>query len=177
MSTSDGLGALLARAREQRGLSQREVALRLNLAESTIHGLEGGDFHRLGAPIYVRSYLARYARLLGLPEEEVISRFRALDTSEPPPLRVVGSLKPQAPISDSGIRWFSYLVVFVLVGVLGWFGVAEMASRFDADDDALPAEPLAGPDGSLALPQPSPPKPATAVPTGPRNPADSSPAG
>lgn len=148
------LGALLAKVRVAKGLEQREVASQLGLSLVLIKNLEEDAFQQLGAPIFVRGYLSRYARLLGLPEQEILSRYKQLGISELPPLRVEGSIKPQAKISDRGVRWFSYLLV---LAVLGWLGVQQVVTHFESSTNASPSvTPL------LTTPvAPAPPTPST----------------
>ena len=151
------LGALLAKVRVAKGLEQREVASQLGLSLVLIKNLEEDAFQQLGAPIFVRGYLSRYARLLGLAEQEILARYKQLGISEAPPLRVEGSIKPQAKISDRGVRWFSYLLVMAVLGWLGWLGVQQVVTHFESSTNASPSvTPL------LITPvTPAPPTPST----------------
>ena len=63
----DPLGMRLRVAREQAGLSPDQVAAQLRLPLAIVEAMEREDWARLGAPIYVRSYLGGYLKLLGLP--------------------------------------------------------------------------------------------------------------
>jgi cytoskeleton protein RodZ len=65
------LGARLAAAREAAGLSLPEAAERLHLDTATLQGLEREQYQTLGAAVYVRGHLRRYAELLGLPVAEI----------------------------------------------------------------------------------------------------------
>ena len=58
------IGATLRAARESRGRSVEEMAGTLKLTRTAIGSLESGDWERLGAPVYLRGYLATYARVL-----------------------------------------------------------------------------------------------------------------
>ena len=60
-----GIGARLRSARERSGLTLEQAAQRLHLTTVVVSALEAEDFASLGAPIYVKSYLGRYAELLG----------------------------------------------------------------------------------------------------------------
>lgn len=63
------IGLRLRAAREKNGLSQEQAGQQLRLPVAIIDAMEREDWARLGAPIYVRSYLGSYLRLLGLPQE------------------------------------------------------------------------------------------------------------
>ena len=65
----DPIGLRLRQARERQGLSQEQAGQQLKLPVAVIEAMEREDWQRLGAPIYVRSYLGSYLRLLGLPAE------------------------------------------------------------------------------------------------------------
>jgi cytoskeleton protein RodZ len=62
------LGQRLRQSREQRGLSQQQVAEQLHLPLSVVMALEDERFEQLGAPIYLRGHLRSYLRLLELPQ-------------------------------------------------------------------------------------------------------------
>lgn len=150
-SSSDSLGSLLARARNARRLEHREAAMRLGVSTGVIEALEENEFQRLGAPVFVRGYLTRYAHLLDLPEEEVLDRYKRLGISDPPPLRVSPSIKPQAKMSDTGVRWISYLLVFGIIAYLGWLGLDQVSSHFESPASQQTRRDADG-DTSLALP-------------------------
>jgi cytoskeleton protein RodZ len=67
---SDTAGLRLAAARERAGFSVLQVADKLHLDVSSIQALEAEDFASLGALVYARGHLRRYAELLGLPAAE-----------------------------------------------------------------------------------------------------------
>lgn len=160
-NSSEILGALLTKARMERGLEQREAATRTGLSLQIIRALEEGNLQGLEAPVFIRSYLLRYARLLGVPEQEVLQHYKQLGFSEAPPLRVTRTVKPQTKISDRGIRWFSYLLVLAVVGWLGWLGFEEVRKHLAVSDSLAPVSSLSG-EGDTLLPLPQQPEvPAT----------------
>lgn len=115
---SESLGAWLHRSRCERGLDLEQTARRLRTKTAVVQALENDNFKALGAPVFIRMYLVRYAELLGLPEHEVMGRFKALGIDQPPPLRVSHPVQSQTRASD--LRWLAYPAVFALVGWLGW---------------------------------------------------------
>jgi len=60
-----GTGARLRDAREKQGLTLAQAAASLHLDPSTLEALEAEDFAALGADVYVRGHLRRYAELIG----------------------------------------------------------------------------------------------------------------
>ncbi len=62
------LGQRLRAAREVRCWSADDVAHRLHVPTSVVNDIEAERFERLGAPIYLRGYLTKYAALVELPQ-------------------------------------------------------------------------------------------------------------
>ena len=88
-------GALLRQTREAIGIELREIAERSKIGMAYLSAIEGEAFKKLPAAVYVRGFLADYARALGLDGERVkqtyLARFRAArgpgadDEDEPRP--------------------------------------------------------------------------------------------
>jgi flagellar biosynthesis protein FlhG len=74
-------GPLLRQIREAVGVELREIAERSKIGMAYLQALEGETFAKLPAPVYVRGFLAEYARALGLDAERVkqtyLERYRA----------------------------------------------------------------------------------------------------
>jgi flagellar biosynthesis protein FlhG len=74
-------GPLLRQIREALGVELREIAERSKIGMAYLQALEGEVYAKLPAPVYVRGFLAEYARALGLDVERVkqsyLERYRA----------------------------------------------------------------------------------------------------
>ena len=68
---ADSAGMRLARARARLALSVEEVADQLKLDPHTIVALEAGDHRAIGATVFVRGFLRRYAALVGESPAEI----------------------------------------------------------------------------------------------------------
>jgi cytoskeleton protein RodZ len=68
-------GARLRRQREIAGLSEQQVAEQLNLDAAAVTAIERDDYALLGAPVFARGHLKRYAALVGLPEDDVVGAY------------------------------------------------------------------------------------------------------
>lgn len=68
-------GSRLERQRALVGLSEQQVAEQLNLDAAAVTALEREDYSALGAPVFVRGHLKRYAVLLGLDEDEILGAY------------------------------------------------------------------------------------------------------
>jgi cytoskeleton protein RodZ len=120
-------GARLRRQREQSGRSEQEVADGLNLDARVVEALERNDYDTLGAPVFVRGHLKRYASLLGLDEDEVLGAYdRSRSRLGQPTL--VPKTREEMPVVRTRVRgrrrWprFAGLAVLVLsaAGVSGY---------------------------------------------------------
>jgi flagellar biosynthesis protein FlhG len=70
-------GALLRQIREAIGVELREIAERSKIGMAYLSALEGEAFSKLPAAVYVRGFLAEYARALGLDGERVKQTYLA----------------------------------------------------------------------------------------------------
>jgi flagellar biosynthesis protein FlhG len=90
-------GPLLRQIREAVGIELREIAEKSKIGMAYLQALEGEVFTKLPAAVYVRGFLAEYARALGLDGERVkqtyLERYRAAR----------GPAAEQEP-NDSGVR-------------------------------------------------------------------------
>lgn len=68
-------GALLVRAREAAGLSQKQLAEQLHLLPAVVKALEADNFAAIRSPLYCRGYLISYAKHLKLDVAEVLAQY------------------------------------------------------------------------------------------------------
>jgi cytoskeleton protein RodZ len=106
----DPIGLRFRHAREKARWTLDAAAQQLKLPVAVLDAIEREDWARLGAPIFVRSYLGSYARLLGLPATLADDVVRGKPT---PPLVSIGG----ASVSRSGFPGtaFVYLLMTVLI--------------------------------------------------------------
>jgi cytoskeleton protein RodZ len=79
------IGERLRAGRERSGLSVAAAAEKLHLDVKVIEALEADRFAELGASVYVRGHLRRYADFVGEPGAELVSSYTARDARPPPP--------------------------------------------------------------------------------------------
>ncbi|MBK8283975.1 MAG: DUF4115 domain-containing protein [Ahniella sp.] len=75
------LGQRLRRARQNLEWSREDMAQKLRLPVARILDIENDRFDTLGATVYARSYLLRYAKLVDVPE--LVVRRQFAETEEP----------------------------------------------------------------------------------------------
>lgn len=114
----DPLGMRLRVAREQAGLSPELVAAQLRLPLAIVEAMEREDWARLGAPVYVRSYLGGYLKLLGLPPS-LLEMVRA--PAEQPKLVTLAPRSRMRHTVDASLRNIVYLVMTAVLVVPVYF--------------------------------------------------------
>ncbi len=70
-----GPGALLQTAREEKNLRPEDVAYELRLTAAQVLALEENDYSRMPEETYVRGYIRNYAKLVGVPENDILMAF------------------------------------------------------------------------------------------------------
>jgi cytoskeletal protein RodZ len=73
-SASD-FGARIKRAREERGVSLRDIAEVTKISVSALEALERNDISRLPGGIFSRAFVRSYADQIGLDAEETVREF------------------------------------------------------------------------------------------------------
>jgi cytoskeleton protein RodZ len=115
-----GFGARLRAARESTGRTAAEVADKLHCDASIIAALEAENLPALGAAVYARGHLRRYAEFLSLPGPELVALYdlrKDHPGSVPDLTRIAKAERPRDP--NRALRW----VYVVAAGVIGLFAV------------------------------------------------------
>lgn len=107
---AEGPGRRLRRAREKRGLSTADAADALHLDRNTVEALDNDAFDRLPPVTFIKGYLRAYARLVDLPEEDVLQAFGAVrqPEAERPLTATVGRRR-------GGGQWLGALLLCLII--------------------------------------------------------------
>lgn len=121
---ADSVGALLRQSRELKGLTTAEVATQLRLKVSQIEQIEAEQWDPAVSATFMRGYLRAYARLLKLPEKEILQNFElqaAYLRNQAKPMHSF-SKKNRLDAVDNRFMLATYLLVVLLIGLfLIWF--------------------------------------------------------
>jgi cytoskeleton protein RodZ len=173
-ATPRSIGERLRAGRERSGLSVAAAAEKLHLDPKVIESLEADRFGELGASVYVRGHLKRYADFVGEPGAQMVESYVASrDTARPPPPDLTQI--PQAERRADPRRLVTPLAglgsVAVLLLAVWWIlsgsksGTQKPAVQSDAIPVAVPSAELPG------TPAPAAVEPVVALPVPASNPA------
>jgi cytoskeleton protein RodZ len=122
------LGKALQDARLAASLTVDEVAEKLNLAISAIRDIEDNlDLvinNQKYPPVYLRGYIANYAKLVGLDKFEQFPEYQQLSA----PQDIAKNIRPPVKASSAGKRgkWLLFLIILLAVTGLGFFAVQQL---------------------------------------------------
>jgi cytoskeleton protein RodZ len=112
-------GARLVLARERLGLSVAQVAAKLRLDVSTVTALERGAYAEVGAAVFVRGFLRRYAELVGEPVAEIDALYtHQPDAAAVPDLAKTGLYRLEATAHRRALGVVPALLVAAALGVI-----------------------------------------------------------
>ncbi|RFA30547.1 hypothetical protein CAI21_05745 [Alkalilimnicola ehrlichii] len=94
-SGAEGPGRLLREAREGKQLSLHAVADALHLRVAVVQALEGDRYDELPPATFSKGYLKAYAKLVEVPEADVLAAFERIHAPEPEFDAVQKKRKPQ----------------------------------------------------------------------------------
>ena len=150
------IGARLSAARKERQLTVKAVADELKLDINMVEALEQDDKAVLPAAIFVKGYLRRYARLVGLPEDELVRAY-ADSTGELPPLTVVALKTKKSFVRLPSVRVIRNIILLLLAAIMLWlaypFAERFIASRGQSVDEQAPGRLNLPPANQLVLPE------------------------
>lgn len=110
------IGSIFRAKREQLGLSLDDAAKQLKFGAHFLQAIEHEEWDKLGAPIFAKSYINSYAKLLGLNES---IRDEIPSMSANPSLKALPAIKIEP--AGGGTKWLLALVSIVGLGVAVYF--------------------------------------------------------
>ncbi len=146
-------GYVLSQQRQKLELTPEKCAQSLKISVQKLKALEAGDYSVFTSDLFVRGYLKNYAKLVSLPENEVLESYEA-HLPELQPEEVV-TLSPDAPKK----RWWLPYAIGALI-ILLWVTLYPiMSSSKDSAsvddvlsiDEVVVAEPMTQSEPELPL--------------------------
>ncbi len=135
-------GERLAEARRAKQITIVEIAKELHLDEPKVRALERNDFETLGAPVFAKGHLRKYALLVDIDPDDVLTEYYEMNRSGPAPLVVSSRVKPRTELTPG--PWIALFVVAAFIAfAYWWFAVRDPAST-------------AAPEPQMEAPEPAP---------------------
>jgi cytoskeleton protein RodZ len=133
-------GERLANARREQQIAVVEIAKELHLDEYKVRALERNDFDIIGAPVFAKGHLRKYAQLVQVSQDDVMSDYYQLERSSGVLPVVTARRRPRREISP--LPWVVALAVITIVAAAYWWFVSRdsVAANTDAPDAVAPAQ-------------------------------------
>jgi len=112
-------GERLAEARREQQITILEVAKELHLDEPKVRALERNDFEMLGAPVFAKGHLRKYAQLVGVDEDDVFTDYYTMTRAEAMPPIVASRRMIRQGISPG--PWIGGIAVILVAAAAYWW--------------------------------------------------------
>ncbi len=111
-------GELLRAARLEKKLDTKEVAATLNVDPWMLDALEHDEYGALGAPVFAKGHLRKYAKALGLDGDDLmVAYYQRAGTREAPPLIAESILRVEAS-NGARIPWLASAAGVLALAIL-----------------------------------------------------------
>lgn len=112
-------GELLAEARREQQISVLDIAKELHIDEPKVRALERNEFDVLGAPVFAKGHLRKYAELVGVDPGDVLEDYYKMTRQEPLPPVVVARRRMRQEVSPG--PWIAVIIVIVVAAASYWW--------------------------------------------------------
>ena len=115
-------GSMLRQARERSGMSVEAIAGSIKLPVDVVEHLENSRIDELPSVAFARGYAKTYARLVGLPEAQIVQAFNASLPGDDKGYQLSSTAKVsrQATSTHPGMKFATYTIV-VVFGLLVYY--------------------------------------------------------
>lgn len=131
-------GERLADARRVLQISVLEIAKELHLDEPKVRALERNEFDMLGAPVFAKGHLRKYAQLVQVDEGDVMADYYQLTRAAGMPPLVSARARPRREMSPG--PWIAVIVVIVIVATAYWWFTSRPLTVDRPQPDSAPEE-------------------------------------
>ncbi len=143
VSETEGAGPLcgerLAEARREQQITVLEVAKELHLDEPKVRALECNEFEVLGAPVFAKGHLRKYAQLVGVDEGDVFTDYYTMTRAQAMPPIIPRRKRENQEMSPG--PWIAVITVIVVVAAAYWWFAVKEASSPAAPSQTEEAQP------------------------------------
>lgn len=119
-------GERLAEARREQQIAVIEIAKELHLDEYKVRALERNEFDVIGAPVFAKGHLRKYAQLVKVDEADVMADYYQLNRSTGAPPVISTRPRPRQVMSPG--PWIAVIVVILVTATAYWWFAAREAT-------------------------------------------------
>ena len=131
-------GERLAEARRRQQISVLEIAKELHLDEPKVRALEQNDFDVLGAPVFAKGHMRKYAQLVGVDFDDVLADYYHLNRSAGMPPVVLERRKRSRNFSPG--PWIAGIIIVLIALSAYWLLAASPVSSVENTGSDVPGE-------------------------------------
>ena len=158
------LGEELRKAREERGITLRNISDATHIGMRFLQAIESDAYNQLPGGIFNRSFVRLFARQVGLDEEQVVARYdqQAAENVAEPQKPSASYLEDFDERSSSGRLWLPVLIFMILCA--GAYAAYQYSSTNKSEDAPLAAQTVTPTPVATATPETSPTPAASPTP-------------
>ncbi len=124
-------------ARENTGLTLKELFERTRISVVNLEAIENGDFHLLPVPIYSRNFIKTYADALGVDSKPVLMRYENyLQTLQLKEKNKTTEQPSQAPLAETLRRRKAFLWILCIIVVIA--AISFFVSTYNKPSPGVP---------------------------------------
>jgi len=112
-------GERLAEARRKMQISVFEIAKELHLDDFKVRALESNEFDVIGAPVFAKGHLKKYAQLVKVDQADVLADYYQLERTTGMPLVLLRRTRPRQMISLG--PWIAAVIVIAISSSGYWW--------------------------------------------------------
>ena len=133
-------GERLAEARRAQQISVLEIAKELHLDEPKVRALERNEFDVLGAPVFAKGHLRKYAQLVQVDEKDVMADYYQLNRASGVPPVISTRPRPRREMSPG--PWIAVIVAIIIAATAYWLFTTQSADDEQPSQELIPQQSL-----------------------------------
>ena len=143
-------GERLLAARKEHKVTVAEIAKELHISEQKVEALERNEFELLGAQVFAKGYIRKYAQMVGVNADEIVSDYDELAAADAVPLF---KARPRPRREMSPGPWIAVIVITIVAATVYWVitNRPEMFSLSDQQPDVPTSEGTIPQDNTVAI--------------------------
>jgi cytoskeleton protein RodZ len=146
-------GMRLGAARRALDISVFEIAKELHLDEPKVRALEENNFDVLGAPVFAKGHLRKYAELVGVDTDDVLADYYSLNRAVGAPPVVGVALKQRREVRlGSWIAGFFVIALLAAIAVGGYWWLERSTNEAVSQADTPALAPFVSAAGEAGVP-------------------------